>query len=162
MAQSTSHFTLESAAFADKGTIPQVHTCDGDNISPPLKWTHAPHGTKSFALIVDDPDAPDPKAPKRTWVHWLVYNIPPESHSLDEDLKTPPKDAHFGANDWKQTKWGGPCPPKGRHRYFYKLYALDDTLSFSEPPDKQRLEAAMKGHVLGQATLIGLYESHGH
>jgi hypothetical protein len=152
--QQTTEFKLESPAFRNHTDIPAEYTCDGKDIPPPLKWRDSPVGTKSFVLIVDDPDAPDPKAPQRTWVHWLVYNIPPDAASLDQKL---PEKAQIGVNDFKKTAWGGPCPPKGKHRYFYKLYALDTILKFSHAPTKKELEAAMKGHVLGQSELIGLY-----
>ena len=150
--------TLTSSAFAPGGKIPSQYTCEGDDLSPPLAFTGVPDGTKSLALIVDDPDAPDPKAPKRVWVHWVVYNLPPDSEGLPEDVNRTglPLGAVIGLNDWKRTSYGGPCPPVGRHRYFHKLYALDITLPV-KPLSKPDLEAAMKGHVLAQAELIGTY-----
>ncbi len=149
--------TLTSIAFAHNGEIPPPYTCDGRDISPPLAWSGAPAGTKSFVLIVDDPDAPDPKAPRMTWVHWLLYNLPPDSNGLPEGVKQLPQGALEGVNDWKRTGYGGPCPPVGRHRYFHKLYALDAVLPDLKRPAKARLEQAMKGHVLAQAELIGAY-----
>jgi Raf kinase inhibitor-like YbhB/YbcL family protein len=151
--------TLTSSAFEPGGTIPSKYTCEGDNVSPPLAFAGAPAGTKSLALIVDDPDAPDPKAPKRVWVHWLVYNLPPDSQGLPENASGGglPGGATAGLSDFKQTVYRGACPPIGRHRYFHKLYALDVTLP-AKPVTKSELEAAMKGHVLAQAELIGTYQ----
>ncbi len=149
--------TLTSIAFAHNGEIPPPYTCDGRNISPPLAWSGAPAGTKSFVLIVDDPDAPDPKAPRMTWVHWLLYNLPPACSGLPEGVQQLPKGALEGINDWRRAGYGGPCPPVGRHRYFHKLYALDAVLPDLKRPAKTRLEQAMKGHVLAQAELVGTY-----
>lgn len=152
-------FTLTSPAFKDHGAIPARHTCQGGDVSPPLAWKGAPAGTKSFALIEDDPDAPDPAAPQTTWVHWVVYDIPAGVSSLAEGAsKAMPAGSRDGLNDWQRTGYGGPCPPIGRHRYFHKLYALDVVLPDLKRPDKAALEAAMKGHVLAQATLVGTYE----
>lgn len=148
---------LSSAAFTTGGAIPVRYSCDGEDISPPLAWSGAPDATRSFALIVDDPDAPDPAAPKMTWVHWLVYDLPATAHSLPEAAALP-SGAHAGLNDWRRTNYGGPCPPIGRHRYFFKLYALDCLLPDLGSPTKTRLEAAMKGHVLAQAELVGTYQ----
>lgn len=152
--------TLSSPAFVDGGSIPKQYTCEGRDLSPPLAWSGAPPGTESLVLIVDDPDAPDPKAPQRVWVHWVVYNLPPGSTGLPEDVgkKEPPKGVSVGLNDWNRADYGGPCPPIGRHRYFFKLYALDTRLEGLAKPHKRDLEAAMKGHVLEQATLLGTYE----
>jgi Raf kinase inhibitor-like YbhB/YbcL family protein len=151
--------TLTSSAFEPGGAIPSKYTCEGDDVSPPLAFAGVPAGTKSLALIVDDPDVPDPKAPKRVWVHWLVYNLPPDSQGLPENASGTglPGGAVTGVNDWKRTSYGGPCPPIGRHRYFHKLYALDIALP-AKPLTKPELEAAMKGHVLAQAELIGTYQ----
>src|SRR5438309_10332863 len=115
-------FAVSSPAFADNGAIPKQYTCEGADISPPLNWSGAPQGTRSFALIVDDPDAPDPRAPKLTWVHWVVHNIPDEARGLPEDAsgRGLPAGAVQGLNDWKRAGYGGPCPPVGRHRYFHK------------------------------------------
>lgn len=148
---------LRSNAFNPGGPISATYTCEGEDISPPLHWERAPEGTKSFALIVDDPDAPDPVAPKMTWVHWVVYNIPPDVTSLVEGGRDLPKDAVQGLNDWKRTGYGGPCPPIGRHRYFFKLYALDTVLRNLIHPTKKTIETAMKGHILAQAELVGTY-----
>jgi len=119
--------TLISSAFSSNGSIPAKYTCEGADISPPLDWSGGPANVKSYALIVDDPDAPDPAAPKMVYVHWVVYNIPPATTSLPEDAarKGLPPGAKHGTNDWKKQTYGGPCPPIGRHRYFHKLYALD-------------------------------------
>ncbi len=153
-------FSLSSSRFADGGEIPPLYTCEGKDVSPPLAWSGAPAGTKSFGLIVDDPDAPDPKAPKRTWVHWVLYDIPPDATGLAEGVRSAdlPKGTREGTNDWKRTGYGGPCPPIGRHRYFHKLYALDTVLPDLGAPTKARLEEAMKGHVLAEAQLMGTYQ----
>ncbi len=150
---------LTSTAFKNNGDIPQRYTCDGENISPPLVWTGVPERAKTLVLIVDDPDAPDPAAPKRTWVHWVLYNIPPSAGGLAENcgVRGGFAEALDGSNDWGRTGFGGPCPPTGRHRYFHKLYALDITLPDLGIPDKARVTAAMHGHVLAEATLIGGY-----
>ncbi len=155
--------TLTSSSFAHQGEIPGKFTCEGDDLSPALAWSGAPAGTKSFALIVDDPDAPDPQAPKMTWVHWVLYNLPAAASALaeavwDADL---PEGTLQGLNDWKRIGWGGPCPPIGRHRYFHKLYALDTVLPDLGTPTKARLEKAMEGHVLGKAELMGTYKKRG-
>ena len=142
---------LSSPAFAHNGEIPADFTCDGAGKSPPLEWQGAPDGTKTFALIVDDPDAPDPKAPKRTFVHWVAYDIPAGAKSVVGSRRD-------GLNDRKQRGYTGPCPPIGRHRYFFKLYALDTELGDLGQPTKGDLERAMKGHVLDQTELIGTYE----
>ena len=149
---------LSSPSFADQGPIPRVHTCEGKDTSPALAWTDLPPGTASLVLIVDDPDAPDPAKPRMTWVHWVLYDIPTATAGLAEGLTVPPDGARNGTNDWKHGGYGGPCPPVGRHRYFHKLYALDTTLGDLGQPDKTRVEAAMKGHVLAQATLVGTYQ----
>ncbi|WP_219906767.1 YbhB/YbcL family Raf kinase inhibitor-like protein [Enhygromyxa salina] len=154
----TTDMLLESSAFDDGEAIPSKYTCEGENISPPLSWSGAPAGTRSFALIVDDPDAPDPKAPKRTWVHWVLYEIPAEVESSAEGATQLPTGTREGRNDWDHTGYGGPCPPIGEHRYFHKLYALDTTLGDLREPTKAELEDAMIGHVLAEAQLIGTYE----
>jgi Raf kinase inhibitor-like YbhB/YbcL family protein len=148
---------LTSSAFAHNGEIPTQYTCEGKDVWPPLAWSGVPANAQSLALIVDDPDAPDPAAPKVTWVHWVLYNIPPSATGLPEAAKLPPG-AREGRNDWQRTGYRGPCPPVGRHRYFHKLYALDAVLSDLGQPDKARLEAAMKGHLIAQAELIGTYQ----
>jgi len=152
--------TLTSPAFAAGGEIPEPFTCEGPDVSPALDWTGVPEGAKSLVLIVDDPDAPDPKAPKMTWVHWVLYDLPPTATGLPEGAATGdlPDGTLEGLNDWKRTGYGGPCPPIGRHRYFHKLYALDTVLPDLGRPTKAALEKAMQGHVLGKAELIGTYQ----
>jgi Raf kinase inhibitor-like YbhB/YbcL family protein len=147
----------------DAGTeIPKQYTADGRDISPPLAFAGAPAGTRSLTLIVDDPDAPDPKAPQRTWVHWVLYNLPADAAGLAEGVATAalPKGTQEGRNDWGRTGWGGPAPPIGRHRYFFKLFALDKVLEGLSRPSKAELEHAMSGHVLAKSELIGTYERH--
>lgn len=152
--------TLTSPAFEPGGDIPAKYTCEGDDVSPALSWTEVPAGAASLALIMDDPDAPDPKAPKTTWVHWVLYNIPASSTGFGEGISPQdlPSGTLEGLNDWKRTGWGGPCPPIGRHRYFFKLYALDFLLPDLHRPTKAKLEAAMDGHIVAKAELIGTYE----
>lgn len=159
-----SSVNLTSSAFVDREKIPRLFTCEGDDVSPPLAWAALPPGTQSLVLIVDDPDAPDPAAPKMTWVHWVLYNIPPTASGLAESIapEALPAGTRQGINDWKRTGYGGPCPPKGRHRYFHKLYALDTVLPDLGKPDKARLESAMRGHILGKAELIGTYQKGDH
>ena len=151
---------LTSPAFADHAPIPVQYTCQGADLSPPLAWSGAPEGTRSFVLIVDDPDAPDPAAPKMTWVHWVVYNIPAAAKGLAENGRADgmPAGARDGVNDWKRTGYGGPCPPIGRHRYFFKLYALDRELPDLRSPTKSRVEQAIHGHVLAETQLVGTYQ----
>jgi Raf kinase inhibitor-like YbhB/YbcL family protein len=151
---------LVSSAFEEGGAIPKKYTCEGQDISPPLAWSGVPQGAKSLVLIVDDPDAPDPKAPKMTWVHWVLYNLPANAMGLAEGvtIKALPTGTMVGLNDWKRASYGGPCPPIGRHRYFHKLYALDAALSGLSQPDKAAVEAKMRPHILAEATLIGTYE----
>jgi Raf kinase inhibitor-like YbhB/YbcL family protein len=151
-------FAITSPAFAHNSEIPVDCTCEGADTSPRLEWTGAPAGTKSFALIVDDPDAPDPAAPKRVWVHWVLYNLPADANHLAEAVKSLPEGTLEGTNDWNRTGYGGPCPPIGRHRYFFKLYALDTTLPDLNSPRKADLEKAMKGHILATAEMIGTYQ----
>jgi Raf kinase inhibitor-like YbhB/YbcL family protein len=155
--------SISSASFQEQGDIPKQHTCDGKDLSPALSWSGAPAGTKSFVLIVDDPDAPDPRAPKMTWVHWVLYDLPADSTGLPEAVRMDalPKGAREGFNDWKKAGYGGPCPPVGRHRYFFKLYALDVALGALDHPSKADIERAMKGHVLAEATLVGTYQKAG-
>ena len=152
--------TITSRAFAAGGAIPATYTCEGKDVSPPLAWTGAPDGTKSFALIVDDPDAPDPVAPRLTWVHWVLYDLPATTDGLPEAMRAEalPAGTREGVNDWGRTGYGGPCPPVGRHRYFHKLYALDSVLSHLKRPSKAALERAMQGHILAQAELVGTYQ----
>lgn len=151
---------LQSSAFSHSGEIPSLYTCEGSDVSPSLQWSDLPTGTKSLALIVDDPDAPDPKAPKMTWVHWVLYNLPAEASGLPEGVKPGqlPSGTLPGVNNWQRVGYGGPCPPIGQHRYFHKLYALDVILPDLRQPTKAALEQAMQGHILGKAELIGVYQ----
>src|SRR5438132_13780536 len=152
--------TLTSPAFGPKAEIPAVHTCEGADTSPPLEWSGVPGRAKSLALIMDDPDAPDPKAPRMTYVHWVLYDIPPRATGLAEGAARGglPAGTREGTNDWKRTGYGGPCPPIGRHRYFHKLYALDIALGDLGRPTKSVVENSMKGHVVAQAQWVGTYE----
>jgi Raf kinase inhibitor-like YbhB/YbcL family protein len=152
--------SITSGAFPPGGEIPRKYTCDGDDVAPPLAFAGVPEGTRSLALIVDDPDAPDPAAPKMTWVHWVLYNLPADTSGLPEAVAAGalPAGTLEGLNDWHRTGYGGPCPPIGRHRYFFKLYALDTVLPNLNRPTKAKLEQAMRGHVLEQATLMGTYQ----
>jgi Raf kinase inhibitor-like YbhB/YbcL family protein len=149
---------IRSPAFDHEAEIPTVHTCEGRDVSPALTWSGVPAGAASLALVVDDPDAPDPAAPKMTWVHWVLYDLPASASELPDDVRDLPAGTREGKNDWKRTGWGGPCPPIGRHRYFFKLYALDTTLGELDEPTKTDLLAAMEGHVLAEAQLIGTYQ----
>jgi Raf kinase inhibitor-like YbhB/YbcL family protein len=151
---------ITSTAFQPNGSIPSKYTCEDQDVSPPLMWSGGPAGTKTFALIVDDPDAPDPAKPQRVYVHWVVYNLPAATVALAENAskKGLPKGAVQGKNDWGKSQYGGPCPPIGRHRYFFKLYALDTELTGLSSPTKADLERAMKGHVLDSGELIGTYQ----
>lgn len=161
-ARGTMALTIGSSAFEHMASIPPRYTCDGADVSPPLNWQGVDDGAKSLVLIVDDPDAPDPAAPKLTWVHWVVYNLPPELGGLPEGgARALPAAAKNGRNDWRRTGYGGPCPPVGRHRYFFKLYALDVVLANLGEPTKAELESAMRGHIVQQAELIGTYRRHG-
>jgi Raf kinase inhibitor-like YbhB/YbcL family protein len=156
-------FELTSTAFRNMGAIPALYTCEGKDTSPPLTWKNLPKGTKSLVLIVDDPDAPDPAAPKITWVHWVLYNIPPETTALAEGAGNRPAEAGMqeGFSSWNRGGYGGPCPPIGTHRYFFKLYALDTVLADLLSPLKADVEAAMQGHIIGKAELIGTYKKQG-
>lgn len=140
--------------------IPKRYSCDGDDISPPLEWSGVPEGTKSLVLVMDDPDAPDPDAPQMTWVHWLLYNLPPDIQGLDAgitDSQLPPNTLQ-GLNSWEKTGYGGPCPPIGRHRYFFKLYALDRVLDDLRRPDKDRLLKVLEGHIVAKSELMGYFQ----
>jgi len=152
--------TLTSSAFAPGASIPSRYTCDGTNVSPPLAWDGTPAGAKSLVLLVADPDAPDPKAPKMTWVHWVLYDLPPDARGLREAVPTKglPSGTLEGFNDWGKTGYGGPCPPIGRHRYVHTLYALDTVLEEVDNATRAKLLAAMEGHVLATAELIGTYQ----
>ena len=154
---------LSSPAFGDRGVIPVHHTCEGEDVSPPLSWSAVPDGTRSFALVVDDPDAPDPTAPQRVWVHWVVVDLDPGLRALEPGASSRlPEGARNGTNDWGAREWGGPCPPIGRHRYFFKLYALDCVLPRLVAPTKAELEAAMDGHILAEAEIVGMYHKVRH
>lgn len=150
---------IKSSAFEANQTIPRLYTCDGRDIAPPLTWTGIPSETNSLSLIIDDPDAPDPAAPRTIWVHWILYNLPPDCSGLDEDASNAalPEGTCQGLNDWHRTGYGGPCPPVGRHRYFFKLYALDCMLPDLHRPTKDELLKAMRGHVLAEAELMATY-----
>lgn len=143
---------LKCAAFANNNPIPTKYTCDGADISPPLSWQGAPANTKSFVLIFDDPDAP-----RGTWDHWLLYNIPATTHTLVENITTLPEGTLVGKNSWGNTTYGGPCPPDREHRYFFKLFALDTYLTLAAGATKPQIESAMQKHLLATATLIGTY-----
>lgn len=151
---------LTSPAFSHQGSIPSLYTCEGRDVSPPLAWSGVPAGARSLALVVDDPDAPDPAAPKRTWVHWILYDIPVTATVLPEGVASSglPPGTREGTNDWNRTGYAGPCPPVGRHRYFHKLYALDVPLGDRGAARKGDLEQAMAGHVLAKAELVGTYQ----
>jgi Raf kinase inhibitor-like YbhB/YbcL family protein len=149
---------ISSNAFSHNSAMPAQYTCDGQDTSPPLSWSGIPPGTKSLVLIVDDPDAPDPAAPRMTWVHWVLYNLPPTTQGLAEAVRNLPPGTREGVNDWKRTGYGGPCPPIGRHRYFHKLYALDVVLPDLGRPTKSALEKAMEGHVIARTELVGTYQ----
>ncbi len=145
-------FALSSPAFGQGGPIPSKYSCNGDDISPPLAWGEPPAGTKSLALIVDDPDAPG-----GTWVHWVVFNIPLEFHELAEGMQGADAAVTVGENSWGRSDYGGPCPPSGTHRYFFKLYALDAALDLDKSAGKKQVLAAMEGHVLAEADLMGTF-----
>jgi Raf kinase inhibitor-like YbhB/YbcL family protein len=153
----SSDIDLSSPAFEDEGMIPQTYTCDGQDISPELRWSDPPERTQSFVLIVEDPDAP-----ARTWIHWVIYNIPADQRSLEEAVPPEaelPNGALQGQNSWPRTGYGGPCPPRGTHRYFFTLYALDTTLGLDpQSADKAAVLESMEGHVLAQTSLMGQYE----
>ncbi len=154
--------TLTSPAFDNGGSIPARYTCDDADVSPPLQWSGIPAGTKSLVLIVDDPDAPDPAAPKMVWDHWILYNLPPDSTGLPEAVSPAdlPPGTLEGLNSWNRTGYGGPCPPIGRHRYFFKLYALDTVLPDLGTPVKTNLLHAIQGHIIEETSLMGTYERH--
>jgi Raf kinase inhibitor-like YbhB/YbcL family protein len=163
MADAKGSITVAAPDFGAGGSIPSKYTCEGtDTLSPALTLSGVPPNAKSLALIADDPDAPDPKAPRMTWVHWVAYNLPPSTPKLVEGAsgKSMPPGAREGLNDWKEPGWRGPCPPIGRHRYFFKVYALDTELPALHPATKAELERAMKGHILAEGQVIGAYEKH--
>jgi Raf kinase inhibitor-like YbhB/YbcL family protein len=160
LAAAATGLTLTSPAFAPGAEIPARFTCEGEDVSPALAWSGAPAGTRSFALIVDDPDAPDPAAPKRTWVHWVLYDMPAQSGGIPEAAAPAalPPGTRAGRNDFGREGYRGPCPPIGRHRYFFKLYALDVEIGDLGSPTKTTLEEALRDHVLDHAELIGTYQ----
>jgi Raf kinase inhibitor-like YbhB/YbcL family protein len=149
--ESAMSIELTSPAFAHGEAIPTLYSCDGDDISPPLQWQNVPAGTQSLALIMDDPDAP-----RGTWVHWVLYNMPPQTSELPENVALTAGSSQ-GTNSWNRLGYGGPCPPSGTHRYFFKLYALDSELDLAAGATKDQLLAAMEGHILAQGELMGTY-----
>jgi Raf kinase inhibitor-like YbhB/YbcL family protein len=152
--------TIRSPDFEPGGEIPRIHTCDGKDVSPALEFAGVPQGAKSLALVVHDPDAPDPAAPRMDYVHWVLYNLPPDCKGLPRGVpaaELPPR-TFQGTNDWKRTGYGGPCPPVGRHRYFFVLSALDIVLEDLKAPTRQQLERAFAGHLLARAELMGTYQ----
>ena len=153
-------FRIASTAFGNEKEIPTKHTCEGEDVSPALAWSGAPDGTRSLALIVDDPDAPDPEAPKMIWVHWVLYNLSPEVEGLPEAIAPGalPAGTEEGYNDWKTTGWRGPCPPIGRHRYYFRLYALDCRFDEGRRLSRAELDRMMQGHILAEAVLMGTYQ----
>ena len=153
-------FVITSSAFAHEEEMPAQYTCEGLDRSPPLSWSGVPAEAKSLALVVDDPDAPDPVVPLMTYVHWVLYNLPVTCTGLKEGVSSLelPLGTEQGINDWQKFGYGGPCPPRGRHRYFFKLYALDMLLPKIPHPTKQELEKAMAGHVIFKTEMIGTYQ----
>ena len=151
---------LISTAFQHNGMIPLRHTCDGLNVSPQLSWSGVPENTRSLVLIVDDPDAPDPEAPKMTWVHWVLYNIPPETRELPEGITALalPSGTLQGKNDWQKLGYGGPCPPIGTHRYFHQLIALNAVLPDLKSPTKAVLESLIRRYIIDRVELVGRYQ----
>jgi Raf kinase inhibitor-like YbhB/YbcL family protein len=152
---------VTSSSFQPNGEIPAKHTCEGGDVSPALSWSAVPAGTKSLAVVIDDPDAPDPRAPTMTWVHWVLYDLPPTVDGLAEGVTALPDGTHAGKNDWKTIGYRGPCPPIGRHRYFHHVYALDQILPDLAQPDRAALDRAMKGHVLAEGAIVGTYAKNG-
>lgn len=154
---------MKSPAFAHQQPIPVRYTCEGEDLSPALEWSGAPAGTASFVLIVHDPDAPDPAKPNMDYVHWVLYDIPASATGLPEGVapRALPRGTREGTNDWNRTGYGGPCPPIGRHRYFFELHALDRMLGNLGTPTRKDVERAMKRHVLASAQWMGTYEKRG-
>lgn len=159
-ARAEESLVLTSPAFQTNAPIPVRYTCDGNDSSPPLTWTGVPADARSLVLVIEDPDAPDPAAPLRTFVHWLVYDLPADSAGLVEDASRSglPDGAREGFSDFRRRTYGGPCPPIGRHRYFHRLYALDVVLPDLRSPDRAALNAAMEGHVIAETQLVGTYQ----
>ena len=156
-------FTLSSSDFAPGAEIPAAYTCEGEDLSPALAWSGVPADARSLALLVDDPDAPDPRAPRTVWAHWLLYNLPPADGALARAVSRQalPPGTLEGKNDFGRTGYGGPCPPIGRHRYFHRLFALDLVLPDLGTPSRPALLQAMRGHVLATAELMGTYQKRG-
>ncbi len=152
---------LVASAFAEGSEIPRRHTQEGEDLSPALAWSGVPAQAQSLVLIVDDPDAPDPAAPRMTWVHWLLFNLPPVDGGLAEGTKSFPPGTGHGTNDRHTTDWHGPKPPIGRHRYYFRLYALDTRLELPGHPTRAQIDTAMQGHILAQASLMGTYQLQG-
>lgn len=144
---------IKSGAFDQGALIPTKYTCDGGDLSPPLSWSGIPAGTKSLALVMDDPDAP-----VGNWDHWILFNLPPQINGFEENMKSVPAGTISGKNSWKRLGYGGPCPPDREHRYFFKLYALDTLFDLKEGITKKELEAAMQNHILEKAELMGRYD----
>lgn len=144
--------SIKSSAFQDGGSIPSQYTCDGQDQLPPLHWQDVPATTKSITIICDDPDAPG-----GTWVHWVVFNLPPDMNHIDSVADVTQTSAIVGTNSWGKQNYGGPCPPSGEHRYFFKIYALDTTLSLGKNATKQAVEDAMSGRILAEGRLMGRY-----
>jgi Raf kinase inhibitor-like YbhB/YbcL family protein len=151
-AQEAFKMEIISPSIKQGGTIPTVHTCDGTDISPALSWTGVPEGAKSLVLIVDDPDAP-----MGTWAHWILYNLPPETTGLPENIQELPVGTRRGETSFRYTHYGGPCPPDREHRYYFKLYALDSLIDLPEGAKQEQVEKAMEGHQLAKAVLMGRY-----
>jgi Raf kinase inhibitor-like YbhB/YbcL family protein len=149
---------ITSNAFESHSDIPARYTCQGKDTSPPLSISGVPDPAESLALIVEDPDAPDPRHPQMVWDHWILYDLSPDTSEIREG--SAPAGAKIGKNGWGKAAWGGPCPPKGKHRYFFRLYALDRKLDLPAGVEKERLRAAMEGHILAEAELVGMYEKH--
>jgi Raf kinase inhibitor-like YbhB/YbcL family protein len=150
--------TLSSSAFAPNAAMPSKYSCEGQNVSPPLAWSGAPASTKSFTLIVQDPDAPDPAAPTRVVTHWVLYDLPANAAAIAEGASDLPAAAHQAKNEKGDAGYMGPCPPIGRHRYFFKLYALDTVLPELSSPKEKDVEQAIQGHVVGTGELVGTYQ----
>jgi len=160
MATTSAELVITSKAFKNQEEIPRINTCEGANISPEISWVGVPDGTKVLALIVDDPDAPDPAKPEKIFTHWVVYNIPKTAKGFSEGTKSFPNGTQHGRNDYGKKDYAGPCPPIGKHRYFFKLYALDSEFHFIAPPTSADLQKAMVGHILGQTEIVGLYKKN--
>jgi Raf kinase inhibitor-like YbhB/YbcL family protein len=144
---------LNSSAFKDGEMIPSQYSCKGEEISPPLQWKDAPSATQSFVLICEDPDSP-----VGIWDHWVVFNLPASTTELSENIQHYPSGTLLGKNSWGNTQYNGPCPPSGAHRYFFKIYALDTTLSLNKGATKQQVMKAMEGHTIENAELMGRFQ----